>query len=173
MIAQLAAAALLASQSAAAAQAPRCVAQQDVDDLLLTFAPHLIQTVGSRCQSFAGSTPFITSADGRAFVERARSDAVPRLPGALRALETISGERIPGGAIGRLAVVAFLGTAVNDVVDELTETKCRAADRAVASLAPLPPASIASAFGALMLFAQDEERNERRRPLICTDETRK
>ena len=173
MIAQLAAAALLASQSAAAAQSPRCVAQQDVDDLLLTFAPHLIQTVGSRCQSFAGSTPFIASAGGRAFVERARADAVPRLPGALRALETISGERIPGGAIGRVAMAAFLGTAVNDVVDELSEAECRAADRAVASLAPLPPANIASAFGALMIFAGDGERGERRHPPICTDEMRK
>jgi hypothetical protein len=156
MISNMTAAALLLVQ-AVPAQPQSCVATRDVGDMAIVVAPHLIDALAARCGQFAGSAPFVGSDAGRELASRFRAEAGTTSAGAIRAIQGLAGANFPANVPEPL-VLAFVGPVVADQVKVLSAEQCRAADRMIAALAPLPAANVAEFIGALVTLAPPENR---------------
>jgi hypothetical protein len=157
MIGQLTAAALLLLQIGPAGPR-RCVAPRDMGDMAAVVAPHLIEALATRCAPFRGSTSFVGSDGGRALASRFRAEEATRSPGAVRALQALAGVDFPPN-VPESVVLAFVGPSVGAQLTGLTAERCRAADRMIAALAPLPPGNIADMVETLVTLVPPEERS--------------
>jgi hypothetical protein len=156
MIANMTAAALLLVQ-AVPAQPQSCVAARDVGDMAVVVAPHLIEALAARCGQYAGSAPFVGSDAGRQLASRFRAEAGTASAGAIRAIQGLAGANFPANVPDRL-VLAFVGPVVADEIGALSAERCRAADRMIAALAPLPPANVGELVATLITLAPPENR---------------
>lgn len=162
--AAMAAASLLAQASSAAAQAPRCVTEQEVSAIAIYSVPNLVQAVRQRCASELASTGYLARRGDAlsaryvalqpAVWPRAKSGLLKLLGGAANesgtGLDTIS--TLPDDAV-RPFVDALI---VQESAPKIALRNCTRIERAIEVMAPIDPEVAGTLLGVLVGFADSE-----------------
>ncbi|MEM7728993.1 MAG: hypothetical protein AAF311_06920 [Pseudomonadota bacterium] len=122
------------------AQSTDCITPSESQAVVAYLMPELVRRVEARCTPLLGGGGFLAG-EADALAQRVSPLSEASGPLAIRALERQSGTALPDNAVllslGRQALA-------EGVAQQMDDTACRAADRLMAELDPLPPRNLAN-----------------------------
>jgi hypothetical protein len=166
MIKLLAAAAMLSGQGASPPPS-RCVARQQVADLVVVIAPYFIDGARTRCAAHLPVSSYLRQPAAAQFAERMRAEGAPRRASALAAMGIISGEEMPG--MGETALIAMMGeTIAGMAMGAPAPQVCRDVSAVLEGMGAMSPDQ-AGRFMAAVMGLSSSARGATMNPRVCDE----
>ncbi|MBY8821407.1 hypothetical protein [Sphingomonas colocasiae] len=153
----LGALALLATPVAAQTKAKPCLQPEEVDAVLLSLAPKLIEAASTTCKPYLPETAYLNQSS-RALAERYRAIGAPLWPVAHKAMLKISGmdKAKLNPLIDADATRAMIESLIPQAIAKIKPKECVAADRFASLLDPLPPQNLAGLFTTILQIVSED-----------------
>jgi len=150
--------AFLATPVAAQTKAKPCLQPEEVDALLLSLAPKLIEAASSTCKPYLPETAYLNKSS-RELAERYRVIGAPLWPAAHKAMLKISGldKAKLNPLIDADTTRAMMESMIPQAIAKIKPKECVAADRLASLLDPLPPQNLAGLFTAILQIVSEDK----------------
>lgn len=140
-----------------AAPARPCVSREEARALTAFVLPAVVDGLGAKCRGTLARTAYLRSEKAETLSDRLRRDGGASWPVAKRAIEKLTGSRLPTPLGERVTMSFAEGAAADMILRQFEPADCADADRIVSGLAPLPSANFSDVFATILILAARED----------------